>query len=82
VPVTGSIAGAENGTLTFMAGGEREVFDRARPYMEILGKKLYYCGGPGMGLHAKLTQNLVSPASCRLSMKASCSVPRPASIPN
>ena len=24
-----------------------------------MGKKLYYCGGPGMGLHAKLTQNLI-----------------------
>ena len=24
-----------------------------------MGKQLYYCGGPGMGLHAKLTQNLI-----------------------
>ena len=24
-----------------------------------MGKRLYYCGGPGMGLHAKLTQNLI-----------------------
>lgn len=58
-PVTGSVSGAENATLTFMAGGEREAFERARPYMEILGRRIYYCGGPGMGLHAKLTQNLI-----------------------
>jgi 3-hydroxyisobutyrate dehydrogenase/2-hydroxy-3-oxopropionate reductase len=58
-PCTGSKAGAEGGTLTFMIGGEREVFERVKPYFENMGKKLYYCGGPGMGLHAKLSQNLI-----------------------
>jgi 3-hydroxyisobutyrate dehydrogenase-like beta-hydroxyacid dehydrogenase len=58
-PCTGSRPGAESGTLTFMIGGDREVFERARPYFEIMGKGLYYCGGPGLGLHAKLTQNLI-----------------------
>jgi 3-hydroxyisobutyrate dehydrogenase/2-hydroxy-3-oxopropionate reductase len=42
-----------------MVGGDEKVFERARPWLEAMGKKLYYCGGPGMGLHAKLTQNLV-----------------------
>ena len=42
-----------------MIGGEKEVFERVRPYFEAMGKRLYYCGGPGMGLHAKLTQNLI-----------------------
>ncbi len=58
-PCTGSRPGAEGGTLTFMVGGDKEVFERVRPYFEPMGKRLYYCGGPGMGLHAKLTQNLV-----------------------
>jgi 3-hydroxyisobutyrate dehydrogenase/2-hydroxy-3-oxopropionate reductase len=58
-PCTGSTPGAINGTLTFMVGGDKEVFERVRPWFEIMGKKLYFCGGPGMGLHAKLTQNLV-----------------------
>ena len=58
-PCTGSTPGAINGTLTFMVGGDKEVFERVRPWIEIMGKKLYFCGGPGMGLHAKLTQNLV-----------------------
>jgi len=58
-PCTGSTPGATNGTLTFMVGGDEKVFERARPWLEAMGKKLYYCGGPGMGLHAKLTQNLV-----------------------
>jgi 3-hydroxyisobutyrate dehydrogenase-like beta-hydroxyacid dehydrogenase len=42
-----------------MVGGDEKVFERVRPWLEAMGKKLYYCGGPGMGLHAKLTQNLV-----------------------
>jgi len=58
-PCTGSTPGAINGTLTFMIGGEKDVFDRAKPFLEAMGKKLYYCGGPGMGLHAKLSQNLI-----------------------
>jgi 3-hydroxyisobutyrate dehydrogenase-like beta-hydroxyacid dehydrogenase len=58
-PCTGSTPGAVNATLTFMVGGDEKVFERVRPWLEVMGKKLYYCGGPGMGLHAKLTQNLV-----------------------
>jgi 3-hydroxyisobutyrate dehydrogenase-like beta-hydroxyacid dehydrogenase len=58
-PCTGSTPGATKGTLTFMVGGDKEVFEGARPYFEPMGKNLYYCGGPGMGLQAKLTQNLV-----------------------
>jgi 3-hydroxyisobutyrate dehydrogenase/2-hydroxy-3-oxopropionate reductase len=58
-PCTGSKPGAEKGTLTFMIGGDKDVFDRVRPYFEPMGKQLYYCGGPGLGLAAKLTQNLI-----------------------
>jgi 3-hydroxyisobutyrate dehydrogenase/2-hydroxy-3-oxopropionate reductase len=58
-PCTGSKSGAEGGTLTFMIGGDREVFERVRPYLDVMGKRFYYCGGPGMGLHAKLSQNLI-----------------------
>jgi 3-hydroxyisobutyrate dehydrogenase/2-hydroxy-3-oxopropionate reductase len=58
-PCTGSTPGATNATLTFKVGGDEKGFERVRPYLEAMGKKLYYCGGPGKGLHAKLTQNLV-----------------------
>jgi 3-hydroxyisobutyrate dehydrogenase-like beta-hydroxyacid dehydrogenase len=58
-PCTGSRPGAESGNLTFMIGGDQAVFERTRPFFEPMGKRLYYCGGPGMGLHAKLTQNLI-----------------------
>ncbi len=58
-PCTGSRPGAEGGTLTFMIGGDHQVFERTRAFFEPMGKNLYYCGGPGLGLHAKLSQNLI-----------------------
>jgi len=58
-PVTGSKAGAEKGTLTFMIGGDQAVFDKVKPYLLPMGQQIYHVGGNGMGLHAKLSQNLV-----------------------
>jgi 3-hydroxyisobutyrate dehydrogenase/2-hydroxy-3-oxopropionate reductase len=58
-PCTGSKPGAENATLTFMVGGDPDVFNRVKPYFEPMGKQFYFCGGPGLGLQAKLTQNQV-----------------------
>ena len=58
-PCTGSKPGAEGGTLTFMVGGDQGVFERVKPWFEAMGKNFYFCGGPGMGLEAKLTQNLI-----------------------
>jgi 3-hydroxyisobutyrate dehydrogenase-like beta-hydroxyacid dehydrogenase len=58
-PCSGSKAGAEGATLTFMIGGDAKVFDRVKPYLEAMGKQLYYCGPAGMGLQAKLSQNMI-----------------------
>lgn len=58
-PCTGSTPGAEGGTLTFMIGGDPQIYEKVKPYFEPMGKRLYYCGGPGMGLQAKLSQNLI-----------------------
>jgi len=58
-PCTGSKSGAEAGTLTFMVGGPDEIVDRIRPLLLAMGKEIYHCGAQGMGLHAKVTQNLI-----------------------
>jgi len=58
-PCTGSRPGAEGGTLTFMVGGEAAIYEKVKPFLEPMGKQIYYCGGTGLGLHAKLTQNLI-----------------------
>src|ERR1700687_705260 len=58
-PCTGSTPGATGGTLTFMVGGDKAIYEKTKPYLENMGKQFFYCGGSGMGLHAKLTQNLI-----------------------
>lgn len=58
-PCTGSTPGAQGGTLTFMIGGDAKIYEKVKPYFDPMGKKFYYCGSAGMGLHAKLSQNLV-----------------------
>jgi 3-hydroxyisobutyrate dehydrogenase-like beta-hydroxyacid dehydrogenase len=42
-----------------MVGGDQGVYEKTKPYLEAMGKQFYYCGGPGLGLQAKLTQNLI-----------------------
>jgi 3-hydroxyisobutyrate dehydrogenase-like beta-hydroxyacid dehydrogenase len=63
-PCTGSTPGATGGTLTFMIGGDRAIFEKIKPYLEPMGQRLYYCGGAGLGLQAKLTQNLILANIC------------------
>jgi 3-hydroxyisobutyrate dehydrogenase-like beta-hydroxyacid dehydrogenase len=58
-PVTGSKHLAAKGELTYMVGGDREAFDRALPVLQVLGKKHIYCGAHGLGLAAKLAQNVI-----------------------
>jgi|SRR5579863_3283872 len=58
-PCTGSTPGANAGTLTFMIGGDQATLDKIRPIIEHMGKRIYYCGSLGMGLQAKLSQNLI-----------------------
>ena len=57
-PVTGGVAGAGNGTLTIMVGGERAVLDRVTPVLTCLGNNIVYLGGPGAGQTAKACNQL------------------------
>ncbi|KAG7387594.1 hypothetical protein PHYPSEUDO_013988 [Phytophthora pseudosyringae] len=57
-PVSGGVAGAQNGTLTFMVGGELEEFERVKPLLTAMGKNLVHCGGSSTGQIAKLCNNL------------------------
>jgi 3-hydroxyisobutyrate dehydrogenase len=62
-PVSGGIAAAEAGTLTFMVGGADEAFERARPLLELMGKAVIHAGGPGAGQAAKICNNMLLGAS-------------------
>lgn len=58
-PVSGGVGGAEAGTLTFMVGGTDGAFAAARPYLELMGKKIVHCGGAGAGQAAKICNNMI-----------------------
>ncbi|CAA9522291.1 MAG: 3-hydroxyisobutyrate dehydrogenase [uncultured Sphingosinicella sp.] len=62
-PVSGGIAAAEAGTLTFMVGGESEAFARANPFLQNMGKAVIHAGGPGSGQAAKICNNMLLGAS-------------------
>src|SRR3984885_15521991 len=47
-PCTGSTPGAINAALTFMIGGDKAVFEKTKPYLEVMGKQFYYFGRPGI----------------------------------
>ena len=67
-PVSGGIAAADAGTLTFMVGGSDEGFEQAKPYLEKMGKAVIHAGGPGSGQAAKICNNMLLGAT----MAATC----------
>ncbi|WP_371403434.1 2-hydroxy-3-oxopropionate reductase [Kribbella sp. NBC_00662] len=58
-PVSGGEVGAREGTLTIMVGGRPEVFERARPIFDVLGKNITLIGGPGAGQTAKVANQII-----------------------
>lgn len=58
-PVSGGTSGAAAGTLTFMAGGTDEAFERAKPLLAAMGKKIVHCGSNGAGQAAKICNNMI-----------------------
>ena len=58
-PVSGGIAAANGGTLTFMVGGTGEAFERARPILEAMGKAVIHAGDAGAGQTAKICNNML-----------------------
>jgi 3-hydroxyisobutyrate dehydrogenase-like beta-hydroxyacid dehydrogenase len=59
-PVTGSSPRAEDGTLTIMAGGSDQDFERARPVLEAMGKLIVHAGPLGHGQIVKVINNAVA----------------------
>jgi 3-hydroxyisobutyrate dehydrogenase len=53
-PVSGGPEGAESGTLTLMAGGEKMAFLKVKPVLDVLGDTIEYLGPSGSGSIAKL----------------------------
>ena len=57
-PVSGGETGAIEGTLTIMVGGSETPFNRARPLLELLGKRITHMGPSGAGQTTKLANQI------------------------
>ena len=57
-PVSGGQAGAENGALTVMIGGDQADFDKAKDKIDCYSKKMKLLGGPGNGQLAKMVNQI------------------------
>jgi 3-hydroxyisobutyrate dehydrogenase len=62
-PVSGGIAAANGGTLTFMVGGPDDAFARAEPILSAMGKAVIHAGASGAGQAAKICNNMLLGAS-------------------
>jgi 3-hydroxyisobutyrate dehydrogenase len=62
-PVSGGIAAANGGTLTFMVGGTDTAFARAEPILSAMGKAVIHAGASGAGQAAKICNNMLLGAS-------------------
>lgn len=58
-PVSGGDVGAQQGTLSIMAGGSEEVFTRAKPLFEVMGKTITHVGPVGSGQTAKACNQII-----------------------
>lgn len=70
-PISGGPKGAKEGTMAIMAGGEREAFENCRELFEQIGKTIIYCGANGLGLAAKMANNLIAAAEMAAISEAS-----------
>jgi 3-hydroxyisobutyrate dehydrogenase len=59
-PVSGGVPRALDGTLAVMVGGDREVFERCRPILEVISSTQFHVGGSGAGHLTKALNNLLS----------------------
>lgn len=58
-PVSGGIAAANGGTLTFMVGGAHDAYERAEPVLAKMGKAVIHAGASGAGQAAKICNNML-----------------------
>ena len=69
-PVSGGVAGARDGSLSIMVGGEQDEIARCRPVLEHLGRAIYEMGGSGTGHAMKALNNYCSAAGLSAACEA------------
>ena len=58
-PVSGGQVGAENATLSIMVGGEADVFEKIKPFFQLMGKNIVHVGGNGDGQTCKVANQII-----------------------
>jgi 3-hydroxyisobutyrate dehydrogenase len=58
-PVLGSVGPASQGALTVLVSGEKEAYERALPYLQKMGKSIFYLEKPTLATKMKLVNNLI-----------------------
>lgn len=74
--MSGGAAGADAGALTLMVGGDGAAFERSRPWLGPIARRLFYVGGSGAGHTMKLIHNMV----CHTNFLAACEAGRMAEM--
>ena len=69
-PVSGGIAAAAGGSLTFMVGGSDEAFEQAKPFLEPMAKAVIHAGHLGSGQAAKICNNMILGATMIVTCEA------------
>jgi 3-hydroxyisobutyrate dehydrogenase-like beta-hydroxyacid dehydrogenase len=70
-PLAGGVAGAQNGTLSVMVGGDRHAYERCVPVFAAFGKKVEHIGTePGLGQTLKLVNNMIVAATLVVTSEA------------
>jgi 2-hydroxy-3-oxopropionate reductase len=58
-PVSGGDVGAQQGTLSIMVGGSVEAFEAVLPILQVMGRRVVLCGGPGAGQTVKACNQIL-----------------------
>ena len=58
-PVSGGVAGAQQGTLSFIVGGDPQHFEKAKPILSDMGANIFHAGTSGAGQIAKICNNML-----------------------
>ena len=69
-PVSGGVAGACDGTLTFMVGGNADTLNYLKPLFDVMGKRVIHCGSAGAGQSAKICNNMILGATMIVTCEA------------
>lgn len=71
-PVSGGVPGAQNGTLTIMAGGQEAAVEQIRDVLEAMGSNIIHTGAVGSGSNVKMLNQMLNAANTAIAAEVLC----------